>query len=395
MEDRTTRVLVIEDNPADAVLVSHMLETLPGHQFEIVCAGNLKDGLQYLTDGRFDLALLDLRLPDSEGMDTFLAVHRQMPTVPIVVLTGIYDEALAVRAVESGAQDYLVKGQVTGEDLVRSIRYSMVRASVQEKMLHERELADRGRVIGFIGAKGGVGTTTTAVNLTSSLIRRGKSGIMLELRNSYGTLAPQIGTTPMSNLSHLCGLTPKEINEKQLNAKLSAVSSGLRALYSPQKVDEFVNMQPDQIKAIIEGLAVMADYVLVDLCSYPSAENQVAVQHCNMLLLVVTPDLPCVCAGKVYLRLLETWGVGYSRIGAVIVNHVGLVSTGGMMMQDVSSELGCRIIGVIPPISEENILAARKRGMPVVEYQPDSMIASNLADIAQRITTDNIVSTNL
>lgn len=382
------KILVVEDNPADATLVRHMLEAIPDQQFTIVGASTLKDGMGQLTEDAFDLVLLDLRLPDSEGMETFQKLHQHSPTVPVVVLTGIYDEALAVKAVEGGAQDYLVKGQVTGDDLVRSIRYSMLRAGVQEKMLRERGLANRGKVIGFIGAKGGVGTTTTALNLTSSLIRRGKSGIILELRNHYGTLAAQLGATPMTNLSQLCGLSAKEISEKQLNARLCAVSSGLRALYGPQKVDEFSELHPDQIQAMIEGLAMMTDYVLVDMCSYPSPENQAAVQHCNLVVLAVTADLPCVSAGKVYLHLLEKWGVEYTRIAAIIINHTG-ISAGGMMMQDVSTELGCRIIGVVTPISEETILSARKHGVPVVEYQPDCMAASNLADIAQRITAES------
>ena len=128
-EDTPTRALLIEDNPGDARLIQEMLRDAGlGHAaVELAHADRLALGLEHLTNQVTDLVLLDLTLPDSQGFDTFTSVHTHAPDVAIVVLSGLDDETLAVRAVQEGAQDYLVKGQVDGGALLRSMRYAIVR----------------------------------------------------------------------------------------------------------------------------------------------------------------------------------------------------------------------------------------------------------------------------
>jgi len=111
MEDKPTRVLLVEDNSADARLLKELLRDEPA-DLEFVDAENLAGALKLLKNESFAVILLDLSLPDSAGFGTFSAVHESAPDVPIVVLTGLHDETIAVKSVEGGAQDYLIKGQV-------------------------------------------------------------------------------------------------------------------------------------------------------------------------------------------------------------------------------------------------------------------------------------------
>jgi signal transduction histidine kinase len=97
----------------------------------------LSEALEYLWEETCDVVLLDLGLPDSHGLDTLVVTRAQAPHVPIVVLTGFQDEALAVEALKGGAQDYLVKGQVDGKLLGRTMRYAIVRKSTEEALLRE------------------------------------------------------------------------------------------------------------------------------------------------------------------------------------------------------------------------------------------------------------------
>jgi PAS domain S-box-containing protein len=127
-------VLLIEDNPGDARLIREMLAEIRGAQFDLECADRLSIGLERLAAGGIDVALLDLSLPDAQGMDTFVKAYRQAPGVPIVVLTGLDDETLAVQAVQRGAQDYLVKGQVNTDLLVRAMRYAIERKRAEVKL---------------------------------------------------------------------------------------------------------------------------------------------------------------------------------------------------------------------------------------------------------------------
>jgi phosphoserine phosphatase RsbU/P len=126
--------LLIEDNPGDARLIREMLRAAGAAHatVDLGHAERLASGLQHLSQGGTDVVLLDLSLPDSQGFDTFSAVHAAAPGVPIVVLSGLDDETLAVRAVHEGAQDYLVKGQVDGGTILRCMRYAIERQRLED-----------------------------------------------------------------------------------------------------------------------------------------------------------------------------------------------------------------------------------------------------------------------
>jgi PAS domain S-box-containing protein len=140
----TTRVLLVEDNPGDAELISIALERAGNYEMEV--CGRLSETLERLARNGLDLVLLDLGLPDSEGIETFLRVNERAPYIPIVVLTGSEDDDLALQAVREGAQDYLVKG-VSSSMLLRSLRYALERKRGQEALrLSQTQLAEAQRV---------------------------------------------------------------------------------------------------------------------------------------------------------------------------------------------------------------------------------------------------------
>ena len=134
MDDGSIRVLLIEDNAGDARLIEEILSEARDAPFELVHAGRLSTGMEHLSAGGIDIVLLDLSLPDSQGLDTFAEMHAQASEVPIILLTGVEDEALGIQAVREGAQDYLTKGQVDRPVLVRAIRYAIERKRVEEAL---------------------------------------------------------------------------------------------------------------------------------------------------------------------------------------------------------------------------------------------------------------------
>ena len=133
-------VLLIEDNPGDRRLIREFLQEVATVTIFLELADSLAQGLQYLRESKFDVVLLDLFLPDSQGLETFLRLQQQDRQTPVVVTTGLNDETLALRAVQAGAQDYLVKGQMTGELLVRSIRYAIERHRSEQKIREQAAL---------------------------------------------------------------------------------------------------------------------------------------------------------------------------------------------------------------------------------------------------------------
>lgn len=127
MNKRYITVLYIEDNAADVVLVEEMLADEKNQPYSLESAPSLAAGMQRLAAGGIDLTLLDLSLTDSHGLETFLTLKNEVSGMPVIVMTGTDDEALAVKAVQAGAQDYLVKRHLDTNLLVRAIRYAIER----------------------------------------------------------------------------------------------------------------------------------------------------------------------------------------------------------------------------------------------------------------------------
>jgi PAS domain S-box-containing protein len=138
---KALRVLVVEDDEEDVLILRDMLRELSPERPTFVVAKRLVEALEWVEEERFDVVLLDLRLPDSQGLETFFTLNRRAPSLPVVVLTALDDSDLARRAVQAGAQDYLVKGQVTAQAVVRSVLYAMERQRTTryQRLLLERE----------------------------------------------------------------------------------------------------------------------------------------------------------------------------------------------------------------------------------------------------------------
>lgn len=143
MADPKYSVLLMEDSPSDAGLVRALLAEVREAAFEVTCVDRVATGSECLAQQRFDVVLLDLGLLDSTGFETFSAVSRRAPSVPIVILSGRDDRDLAVRAVQKGAQDYLAKGEVDGPSLQRAIRYAIERKRAEEQLRAEQRLLRR------------------------------------------------------------------------------------------------------------------------------------------------------------------------------------------------------------------------------------------------------------
>ncbi len=130
MTEKRIHILLIEDNPGDALIINEMLKEVYSNNFELDHFKRINEGLEHVNED-FDIMLLDLNLPDSQGIETFNTMNKHAPEVPIIILTGLLDEDLAINIVSEGAQDYLVKGQIDKQLLSRSIKYSIERKHIE------------------------------------------------------------------------------------------------------------------------------------------------------------------------------------------------------------------------------------------------------------------------
>jgi DNA-binding response OmpR family regulator len=157
MQVKPIKILLIEDSIEDTIIIREMLNETSKIHFELKNVSRLKTGFEELFQESFDILLLDLNLPDSWGFDTFIRTYDQAPELPIVILSGFDDEDIAVKAVREGAQDYLIKGEIDGRLLARSIYYAIERKKIERELMktqkdlrkliewHEEELKETGK----------------------------------------------------------------------------------------------------------------------------------------------------------------------------------------------------------------------------------------------------------
>ena len=142
------KILLVEDNRGDARLIQEMLEEVDAGEFDLVCAETLAEALKCFDETTVDVILLDLTLPDSHGLDTFLKINNRAPAIPVVVLSGFGDESFAVEAVRRGAQDYLTKGHTDSDLVVRALRYAVERQRTENAFVQ----AERLRALGSMAS---------------------------------------------------------------------------------------------------------------------------------------------------------------------------------------------------------------------------------------------------
>jgi pilus assembly protein CpaE len=352
--------------------------------FEIVVAQHGEEALRKVHSEKPDLVILDVMLPDMSGIEICQRLRNQPQTahLPILMLSGLDQVSNKIEGLQAGADEYVTK-PIDIDELVARVGALLERTRRLRALPPEK----RGRVLGFIGAKGGVGATTVALNVAMALVQQKKTVIAVELRPYLGTFSLQLGRVLGATLGSLLDLEPEAIGERELALRLANHPSGLRLLFGPQHVAQYGDLRPEQADAVLDGLSRLADYVVVDLPAYPSPANRAATRHCEVVTLVLEPVLSCVKAAQVTLDLLKTWGVGGGVVHGVVVNRVGWSTP--LSADEITAQLGCEVLGSVPPAAEA-CLAAERMSVPLVAAQPESVASGNLRELAGRLAPESV-----
>ena len=289
MPQPVLRVLLIEDNPGDAELVKETLADAGG--FQVHCVQALLPGLDRVARGDIDLVLLDLSLPDSHGLDGLHALRTHAPSLPVVVLTGFESESLALRAVQSGAQEYVVKGTLEGPALARALQRATVRHKIQSQSSLLESRQEEAKVLGFLGVKGGVGSSTIACHIGMELKRQTKGRVLVvDLDLSGNTIAF------LMNTNSPYGVTEVSYDFLHLDesswAKLKVSGpGGLDVLQSGGPVfREEHQPKAERVRLVLRFVRSLYQWVVVDLGRLGPLSARVA-EDISRLYLVGTCDL--------------------------------------------------------------------------------------------------------
>ncbi|MDQ4126125.1 MAG: hybrid sensor histidine kinase/response regulator [Actinomycetota bacterium] len=223
--DHPIRVLVVEDNPADVRLLEVALATDQRSRYEVDAVGSVSDAVRLLAAYEYDAVLLDLTLPDSNGLATFERLRDAAPNLPIVILTQVEDDGLALQAVATGAQDYLVKGQTNSVLLGRTLRHAVER----QRLVNQLRQMDRARSEFIAHAAHELRTPLTTI--------AGMSAIIEERRHDLGEERFEKMLESVLSQSRRAGELAKALLD------LSQVESG----------DLNLDVRPTDVETIVRG----------------------------------------------------------------------------------------------------------------------------------------------
>ncbi len=374
------KILIVDDDIETLRLVGLMLQR---QGYKIVAANNGQQALSMSKMELPDLILLDIMMPDMDGYEVTkqLRAEESTKSIPIIMFTAksMVDDKVA--GFDAGVDDYLTKPTHPAE-LTAHVRALLAR---NVKRAAAETPSAKGLVCGVMAAKGGIGTTTLAVNVGVALRQRTKAEVVVaELRPSQGTLGIDLGYTNVTELSRLLKHDAGEITQSMVENELILHSSGVRLLlasYQPQDI-EFVNAT-DKIQTIVKHLSAMAQYVILDLGAnmLPGAES--IFNLCSEAVLVVEPMPNTITRTKVLLDDLADKGFSKSRVlTLVLINRIR--SDIQMSWTQVQEALGIPITSIITP-APELAYQACTRNTPMILAQPDGIVAQQFVKIASAI----------
>jgi pilus assembly protein CpaE len=383
---RQPKILIVDDDENNRTVLR---DALGEEHYTLLEAVNGNDALKVAEKETPDLILLDVLMPGLDGITTLRKFKERDNTrhIPVIMVTALNLDSQISICLDEGAIDHIPK------PFSNIVVRARVRAALRAHSLDPEtffQSTPHGKVLVFIGAKGGVGTTTVAVNVALALVKQEHSVVLAELRSYPGTAAAQLGVDPAINLGPLLDCKePEEINRLMLGKCLTNHKTGLRLLLAPHDMEEPRDITSQQSENIVQELAGTADYTLVDLPFHLSAATKTALQHCNFVVLVLEPEATCMAEAQSMLQRLQSWGIAGNSVGAVLVKHAPV--TGSLNLSQIRSSLNCKIIGMVPPDPDLCMLALTT-GCPGIISQPESNFAAALSDLTNRLAADQVAA---
>lgn len=375
MATKTLTVLLIEDNPDYAELVQTWLSPNGEIAFTLNWTDTLATGLSRLGRGGVDVILLDLGLPDSDGLDTYKRTRAEAPDVPVIILSAGDSESLALQMIQEGAEDYLVKNTCNRELLVRAVRYALVRHKQVSRNINEASL-DRGKVIGVLGAKGGVGTTTVASNLATELRRQtGNKVLLADLDIHAGSVSFLMSANGKYNILDAISIG-QDLDQANWNHLVTKTDAGLDVLTSPGLFGTG-EVKAADIRRMLTQITPMYDWMVLDLGRLNGISGSV-LDIINQAFVVTTIGLSALYESKRVIDALLKAGVEGDRL-RLIVNEIE--ETHSLSGKQLNQIFGAQVYARLPRASEELHKACVLRRLP----GEDSPIRREIAALARSV----------
>ncbi|MCE7946576.1 MAG: response regulator [Chloroflexi bacterium CFX4] len=369
------KILIVDDDIDSLKLIGLMLQR---QGYEVTAASNGTQAIARATAERPDLIILDVMMPDLDGYEICRRLRANPTTqpIPIIMFTAktLIDDK--VQGFEAGADDYLAKPTHPAE-LASRVKALLMRSAAQR-----RTAADGGSLIAFLGAKGGVGTSTLAANIAASMQQKAPT-VLADIRPGQGSLGLSLNAPRAVGMMNLLGRPPAEINTRVVEAELATHPSGLKLLLSSARPkDNLLNVNVDSAVATLKTLRGMARHGVLDLGSGLTRLNARLMREVDQVVVVAEPNRVTLNMAREMVGELEGLGLGRGRANVVIVNRTP--SQVHVPWQEAEQLLGHEILALVTPAPELSAQAA-EAGTPMVLFQPTSIVATQMTKLAEEL----------
>jgi DNA-binding response OmpR family regulator len=367
------KILIVDDDPNALRLIGYALQR---QGYEIVVAQTGQQAMDKVQSEKPNLIILDIMMPEIDGYEVLHRLRADPATarVPVILFTARSQVDDKISGFEAGADDYLTK-PVTPAELIARVKALLLRAS------YTAPAAPQVKVIGFLGVKGGVGTTSMALNVAAALAQQSKQVIVIECQPYTGTAAQQMGLRRGTTLASLGRLEASAIDKASVEACAVKHQTGVRVIPAPSKPDaETQPITPAHAEALMKHLNDMAEVVILDLGSQVTPTVRQLLARCDHLVYVTEADETSLNLTRTFLQEGASLGVrSDALVDVVAVNRVRMAVA--LTRTDVEEMLDQELLAFIPPAPEMFRQGARE-GHPALLVQPDGIHADMFRQLA-------------
>jgi len=368
-------VLLVEDDPDYATLVQQWLDTAGGQPgFALNWTESLSSAMSRLARGGIDIVLLDLGLPDSHGIETFMALRSRCSGVPVILLSSADSEPMALETIRHGGEDYLVKSTCTGALLVRNILHAVVRYRRQTEALGAGDIENR--VVAVIGAKGGTGTTTVACTLAAELRRQSNDAVLLTDLDMDSDLVGFV-TGVNSRFSILDAAQNVDRLDATFWESLVTDAGGLHVVPSPGLAHSS-NVDPAAISKVVQFANRLYRWTVLDLGRLRSF-NLALLEQASDAMLVTTDSIASLHEAKRAVEFLCAGGVDRERFHLVVNRTHATAET--LRSSDLVKLFGVEVCARLPYDPEALASALLERKLPA----ESSAFRANVRILARKL----------
>jgi pilus assembly protein CpaE len=396
------RVLLVDDIPETRENIRKLLAFEP--DLEVVgAAGTGREGLQLAKELKPDIVLMDINMPDMNGIEATERINKEIPTAAVIMMSVQAESDYLRQAMLAGARNFLTK-PVSGDELYSTIRkvYELnadirrrYAAAVAMPMpgamdAGEGSATDRaGKIIVVYSPQGGVGTTTIGANVATALMREGINVLLADCNLQFGDVNVFLNITNQNQGIADLTATVNDLDDDIVNNVLVAHDSGLRVLLAPPRPEIAETLTPGDIAELIKALSHRFDFTVVDT---NTALNDLAVSLFDIadkIILVATPTLPAIKNVRLVLDVWDALEYPPEKTLFVLNRMQSERERGRISAQAIENNLK-RTVNVQIPSAEREMIAAVNRGTPLVTGDRSHSPARELVEIATQLHAELI-----